>query len=372
MFHIGAWLAWLAAAAVPAFTTNNPLYLVLIVGAAWIVYAALGRSSPIGTSWGAFVKIGIVLFALTIPFQALSTHLGQIVLFELPASWPIVGGPITLESVIAGAVSGLALFTILVVFAAFNAVVDHYELLRATPAFLFHAGVIISIAVTFVPQMVLGAKEIRQAQRIRGHRFRGIRDLLPLILPLLANGLERAIQLAETMEARGFGSVVGQTSGRRALLAQAATLAALLALLTGLLIVAFLPGGSAWGWVLAVLGIGGMAATLAVQGKQVHRTRYRRARWQGRDTAVAAASAAVLAAVLAAKWFRPESLLYIPYPPHSLLPPFDPWLGAALLFLVTPALLAPRPAERATPGRDAPHMVPAAEAAAPTLPEDVT
>ena len=227
MLHTGAWVAWLLAAAVPAFVLRNPLYLALVLGAAWVVYSSLGRSTSIGSSWGSFVRLGLFLFLLTIPFNALSVHVGEIVLFQLPEQWPIVGGPITLEAIIAGAVNGLALFTLLVVFAAFNAVVDHYQLLRATPAFLFQAGVVISIAITFVPQMVLSAKEIRQAQRIRGHHIRGIRDLLPLIMPLLASALERAIQLAETMEARGFGSIVNPLSHRQAILSQVGTLLAL-------------------------------------------------------------------------------------------------------------------------------------------------
>ncbi len=185
-----------------------------------VPWAALRPLAAVG---GALSGSALFFFALAIPFNALSIHMGQIILFRLPESWPIVGGPITLEAVIAGTVNGLALLTILVVFAAFNAVVDHYQLLRATPSFLFHAGVVISISITFVPQMVLSAKEIRQAQRIRGHRFRGIRDLLPLVMPLLANGLERAIQLAETMEARGFGSIVTPLSRRQAILAQVAS-----------------------------------------------------------------------------------------------------------------------------------------------------
>jgi len=256
MYNTWAWVIWLVAAAVPAFALRNPLYLVLILGAAWIVYATLGRTSPVGSSWGAFVKIGLFFFALAIPFNALSIHLGQVVLFRLPESWPIIGGPVTLEAIIAGAVSGLSLLTILVVFAAFNSVVDHYQLLRATPAFLFQAGVIISIAITFVPQMVLSAQEIRQAQRIRGHRFRGLRNLLPLIIPLLANSLERAIQLAETMEARGFGSVMQPVSRRRTLATQAGTLACLSVLLGGLVLVAFSKMGQTVGWWLAGLGVG--------------------------------------------------------------------------------------------------------------------
>ncbi len=194
--------------------------------------------------------------------------------------------------------------------------------------------------------MVLSAREIRQAQRIRGHRFRGIRDLLPLVMPLLANGLERAIQLAETMEARGFGSAVKPMSRRQAVYAQVGTLAALLAVLAGLFVVTYYSEQRLWGWLLAGLGVAGLAAVFGLQGKRVHRTRYRRPRWYGRDTAVVVASAVVLAVVLAARSMVPETLIYVPYPPNSLLPPFNPLVGAALLLLVLPAILAPQPAKQ--------------------------
>ena len=346
MFHTWSWVGWLVAAALPAFLLRNPLYLALVLGAAWIVYAALGRESAVGSSWGSFVRLGLFLFHLAIPFNALSIHVGQIVLFRLPESWPIVGGPVTLETIIAGAVSGLALFTILVVFAAFNAVVDHYQLLRSIPAFLFQAGVVISIAITFVPQMVLSAQEIRQAQRIRGHRFRGLRDLLPLVIPLLANSLERAIQLAETMEARGFGSLLHPLSHRRALLSQLGTLLALVGLLAGLMMLAFLPAAQTWGWALAGLGTVGLVAILVLQGRRVRRTRYRRPRWRARDTAIVLSSAVVIAVVTVARQIAPETLYYSPYPPNPLLPPFNPWVGAVLLLLALPALVAPRPEAR--------------------------
>jgi energy-coupling factor transport system permease protein len=346
MFHTWSWVVWLVATAAAAFTLRNPLYLALVLGAAWIVYAALGRTTPIGSSWGSFVKLGFFLFALAIPFSALATHAGQIILFRLPESWPIIGGPITLEAIIAGAVNGLALLTILVVFAAFNAVVDHYQLLRATPSFMFQAGVVVSIAITFVPQMVLSAKEIRQAQRIRGHHFRGVRDLIPLVIPLLGNSLERAIQLAETMEARGFGGAVEPLSRRQAILSQLGTVTALLALLLGLSVAAFLPDSRAWGWLLAGLGVGGLLAILLLQGRRVHHTRYRRPRWHARDTAVAISSTIVLAVILAARLAAPGTLYYSPYPPGPLLPPFEPVIGASLLLLALPALIAPRHATR--------------------------
>jgi len=341
VFHTLTWVIWLVAAAVPALTLRNPLYLILVVGASWIVYLGLGQMSPVGRSWGTFVRIGVLFVAVAVAFNALSSHFGTLVLFRLPDDWPIVGGPITLESAIAGAVNGLGLLTILAVFATFNAVVDHYQLLRATPGFAFQVGTVVSIAVTFVPQMVLSATEIRQAQRIRGHRFRGIRDLLPLVMPLLATSLERAIQLAETMEARGFATVLNpassESSQRRAILTQAGLLATLLGLLAGLFLLTFVTGGSTWGWGLLMLSGAGMGAILWRQGRQVRRTRYRRVRWQRHDTVAAIGCGVSLAAVIAGKLLTPQTLAYSPYPPSSLLPPFNPYVGAALLLLALPA-----------------------------------
>jgi energy-coupling factor transport system permease protein len=340
MFHTLAWVAWLVAAAVPAFTLRNPLYLALILGASGIVYLQLGRSTPTGRSWGAFVRIGILLLAVSVLFNALTSHYGAHVLLRLPAGWPILGGPVTVEGVVAGAVNGLSLLAILMVLATFNAVVDHYQLLRLTPAFMFQAGMVASIAITFVPQMVVSAAEIRQAQRIRGHRFRGIRDLLPLIMPLLATALEKAIQLAETMEARGFGSTVLPASRSETLLTRAGLLAALLALLAGLFLLIYVPGSRLLGWTLVASALCGMAAMFWLQGRHVRRSWYRRTRWTVRDTVVVVASGLALGAVVAGRLANPAAIVYNPYA-GSLLPPFNPLVGAGLVLLAVPAVLAP-------------------------------
>ena len=46
MFHTWSWVAWLLAAAVPAFTLGNPLYLALVLGAAWLVKRTAGAIVP--------------------------------------------------------------------------------------------------------------------------------------------------------------------------------------------------------------------------------------------------------------------------------------------------------------------------------------
>ena len=53
--------------------------------------------------------------------------------------------------------------------------------------------------------------------------------------------------------------------------------------------------------------------------------------------------------MVAARLAAPETLVYSPYPPNSLLPPFNPLVGAALLLLVLPALLVPQAGDAQQP-----------------------
>ena len=48
------------------------------------------------------------------------------------------------------------------------------------------------MAITYVPETARHFQRIREAQAIRGHRLRGLRDWRPIVIPLLVGGLERA------------------------------------------------------------------------------------------------------------------------------------------------------------------------------------
>jgi len=338
-FHPVAWTAWLVAAALPALSTRNPLYLSLILVAVGITYIALGQRNPTARSWSAFVRVGAFFWLLTIPFSMLTAHHGTLVLFSLPRSWPIIGGAITLEALLYGLTGGLALVALLLVFAAFNLAVDQARLLRMTPGFLYQAGVVTGIAVAFVPQMVTTWQAIREAQQVRGHRFRGIRDLLPLILPLLVTALERAMQLAESMEARGFGGQVLQATPRQRLAHQLALLDGLGLVGLGLAVNGFLPHFKVIGSIQLGCGLALMLWSFWDVGRRSKRTRYRRWPWGRRDRVVL-----MLGLLGAATWgvillMRPAWLHYYPYEPYSPWPTFNPIIGAVLLLLALPGVL---------------------------------
>jgi energy-coupling factor transport system permease protein len=338
-FHPFAWLAWLVAAALPALSTRNPLYLCLVLLAAAVTFTALRDRSPAARSWGMFVRFGATLWLFTIPFALLTAHYGRIILFRLPAGWPVVGGPITGEALIYGFCSGLALVTLLMVFAVFNIAVDQASLLRMTPAFIYQTGVVAAIAVAFVPQMVAAWQAIREAQEVRGHRLRGVRDLLPLILPLLVTALERATQLAESMEARGFGHQIAEVSSRRRIAGQLAILAGLGAVGIGLAGLWFWPERRTLMGLLAAAGAVLLLVSFWEQGRRVRRTHFRRWFWGRADRVILIASLAAGVPWLAVLLLRSEWLLYYPYPPYSPWPLFQPLLGLAIVLLATPGIL---------------------------------
>ena len=94
-------------------------------------------------------------------------------------------------------------------FAAFtvvNRVVPVRAALGLVPRAYYPVAVVLSIAVTFVPSTLHAVQQIREAQAVRGRSMRGLGSWLPLIIPLLEGSLERSMQLAEAMMARGFAS----------------------------------------------------------------------------------------------------------------------------------------------------------------------
>jgi energy-coupling factor transport system permease protein len=340
-FHPYTWSAWLAAAMLPAILTRNPLYLSLTLMAVGVVYVALGRRSPLARNWGAFVRFSAFLWLFTIPFIALLNHHGTIILFRLPRTWPLIGGPITLEAILYGLTGGLALLALLLTFAAFNVAVDQARLLRLTPGFVYQAGVVAGIAVAFVPQMVTTWVAIREAQQVRGHRVRGVRDLLPLLMPLLVTALERAMQLAESMEARGFGGQMLAATAAQRLRFQVLLLIGLGALGLGIGGLGFWPDRPWLTGSLLTLGTALMFWSFWDQGRRVRRSRYQRWIWVRDDRIILGASLISAGIWLAAMLLQPEWLLYYPYPPYSPWPIFEPIMGLAVLLLVTPALALP-------------------------------
>lgn len=369
-YHTLTWLSWLGAAAYLALVNQQLLQSILLILATGTVFAAVSRDSGLGSNceggtlpgasqspkaegWSAFLRFGVSVWLIALFFNLLFAHAGNMVLVVLPRNWPFIGGPITLEALLYGLANGASLFAVLLVFATFNLGMDAHRLLRWLPAGLYQAGLIVSIALAFIPQLISSLREIREAQLLRGHKFRTIRDWIPLFVPLLTTALEHSLTLAESMEARGFGGIgriavvypnTPSMSTRAATvttsLQRGATLTGLLALLTGLLW-RTMERAQPFGLISIGLGILLISAALYMQGRRLKRTHYHYELWQQRDTVVTAACLVSISITAYIQAQDPAALFYYPYPPYSPWPKFSPLLGLAILLIATPAWLWP-------------------------------
>jgi energy-coupling factor transport system permease protein len=348
--HSVAWLIWVLGAMASVLQTDNPLYLALLWGVATLVWTACAGAGPLARSFNLLLALGGWIFAMHVVFSVITAGFlrGAHVLVTLPTlTLPRLlgglqlGGSITAEQLVSGATRGLRLWTLLLLVGAFNACVNHYRLLRRSPRFLFQAGLVITIGLAFVPQTVLRLRAIREAQRLRGHRFRSWRDALPLFVPLLSGGLERALNLAEAMESRGYGRTLhrDEASARLGRRLQALALAGLAGLMLGCFAFLFYPAGtglSRLGLAGMVLGAGLIMAGWWRSGRALSRTTYNRERWTGADRLVALAAVAAPAGL----WLLGRAGLALTYPifPSVGLPPFAAPLAIPLLLLAAPAL----------------------------------
>ncbi|MGH2636670.1 MAG: energy-coupling factor transporter transmembrane component T, partial [Actinomycetota bacterium] len=117
----------------------------------------------------------------------------------------VVFGPVTLERLAYAALEGLRLAMILVVFGAFNAVADPFGVLRLAPRRMHEPALAAALALSIAPRTVAAVGRVREAQAMRGIRVHGARSLPALAVPVLETGMEDAMVLAESMDARGHG-----------------------------------------------------------------------------------------------------------------------------------------------------------------------
>ncbi|MDG6938731.1 MAG: energy-coupling factor transporter transmembrane protein EcfT, partial [Nitrososphaerota archaeon] len=73
-------------------------------------------------------------------------------------------------------------------------------------------------AVRFIPVMMLDTMQIMDAQKSRGlelekgNLVRRVRNMIPILIPLVVNSVVRSGELAEAMESRAYGAVPRPTS----------------------------------------------------------------------------------------------------------------------------------------------------------------
>lgn len=268
------WLVWSLAAVTVAVSTDNPIYRALVALAALNV---LLTWLPRGRSVRPLFFMLLFAAGLAATVNVIAGHAGVDVIVRLPSDWPLVGGPITVESLAFGGALGLGLVAALLAVAPLSLVLEPHDVVDAMPAPLERTGIAVATSMNLVSGFGRTFAAVRDAQRMRGWKPRGLRSWNEVLVPVVLTAIEDSVLLAEAMEARGFGA------GRR--------------------------------------------------------TSYAVTRWSRWDVAVTAAALGAVALFIGLRVAGAEIDWY-PYP-TLYLPPINPALVAACLALALPGLASP-------------------------------
>ena len=340
-WHSVAWLLWALAAAATVQLAPSPVYVALVIGVAWLVVELHAPPGPFRRAFPALVVLGVVFASVRVVIAALTTHNGIDVLVTLPhVTTPrllggfTLGGTLEYGVVLQSLAEGFTIVGMMAVFGAFNALASHYELVQSSPRAFHELGLVTTVALAFVPSTIESVHAVREADRARtgGHAVRRGRVVRTLV-PVLERGMERAVALSESMDARGFGHG-GATSADRA--AGWCGLGALLALGGGF--VALVGRAEASALARGLLGAALLGAAAWLASTRAGRPRYRQRRITRADWTLAAVAltAPLLVGLLALS--GNGTLAWHASPLHW--PTFDPLVGLALLPLLAPLVRA--------------------------------
>ena len=344
--HPAAWWLWAGCLAGAASRTTNPLLLCLLAAVVAFVVAVCRTSATWSRSLAVFVRLGLVVIVIRVLLEIVfGDRLPGHVLFTLPqvplpawAAGVSIGGGVTAEGVIQAAVEGLRLAVVLICFGAANSLASPYRLLRCLPAVLYEAGVAVTVSLSFAPELVMAIADVRDARRLRGRPTRGVAGLRGMAIPVLESALDRSLQLASSMDARGYGRRQARPARTRRL-AGGSTAIGLLLIVAG--VYGALDPGSlpAGGLPFIATGASLVGVGMVVSGRRSNRTRYRPDLWAAAEWAVVASGAVTLTSLIVATALGTAGLQMPVYPLHLPALPLLPTVG--ILVGLVPALSAP-------------------------------
>ncbi len=300
---------------VAASRTTNPILLCLLVTVVGMVVAARRTDAPWAHGFRLYLTFGLVIITFRVVFRMfLEGQYGTHVLFRLPelplpdaAAGIRIGGPVTLEGLLAAVYDGLRLAALVICVGAANVLADPKRLLRSMPGALYEVGTAITVALSLAPQLVESGRRVTRARRLRGEVGRRTQWFRHIAIPVMTDALDRSLLLAAAMDSRGYGRTVGLSAATRRLTA-ALVLGGLGGVCVGVYGTLDTTTPRALGLPMLAAGVAAAIGGLALGGRRIRRSRYRPPRWQWPDVAVACCGAVTAVGLGVAASVDPDAL----------------------------------------------------------------
>jgi energy-coupling factor transport system permease protein len=195
----GAGCAYCAALAALALAADSPL----VLGGVLAAVLGAGAAAGVGRELRRAARVAVPLALLVAAVNPLVSREGVTVIArggELPGLGSL---DITLEATVYGLVLGLRALVLIEAFALYSAAVDPDEVLRLFRRVSYRSALTATLATRMVPVLARDARRLADAQRARPGRPA---PRLALVRAVAAGALDRAVDVAATLEVRGYGS----------------------------------------------------------------------------------------------------------------------------------------------------------------------
>ncbi len=206
---LGPVALYLGAYLLVCFLSSDPLVLVAATAGAALAGYGCGAERAVKFS----LKLGGFLALTMIVVNALVTSRGATVLARL-GEWPILGRvDVTAEAIAAGAVIGLRAMGTMVVIGVWSACVDPDRILRAVHGVARRSALTATLISRLVPLAATDYARLGEAASLRGPGASPV-GRGTMAHRLLAGSLDRAVDVAATLELRGYGMTSAPASFR--------------------------------------------------------------------------------------------------------------------------------------------------------------
>jgi energy-coupling factor transport system permease protein len=199
----GVGALWAAALSLATLLLDQPLVLLTLLAGVLCAGAGAGVGRLLARSMraSAIVWVPIVLVNVLVSRQGLT------VFARLGDLGPFGQGDLTLEAAVFGAVIALKVMLLILITTLASLAVDPDELLRIVRRLSFRSALTASLATRMIPVLAADAQRLAEAQRTRPlGPPRGARGRVALLRAVVGGSLDRAMDVAATLEVRGFAT----------------------------------------------------------------------------------------------------------------------------------------------------------------------
>ncbi len=195
----GAAVAYLGALVVVAFLYESPLVLAAVGVAAALAGVLAGARRAVVSA----TKLGLVIALPIVIVNAIVVNRGETVLLRL-GEWPLFDRvDVTAEAIADGAIFGLRAVVVMIAFGVYSACVDPDRVLRALRPLAGRSALTAALISRLVPVAAADAARLRDTRELRGPAAAPV-GRTPLVRRLLTGSLDRAVDVAATLELRGY------------------------------------------------------------------------------------------------------------------------------------------------------------------------